>query len=242
MDRSARPQTSGVGSVKFFKTPSHDATGRTAFDLKLKESHHFSAHSANGSVSPRRDCRHQALVHQPAGLRPEPGPLLPVPSGHQHQTSLHPGLFPGAPPHRTWQDPLKVLSPFGPHKPKDQEGISRTAAQSSSARSSGSQHVALPHPEPPRDIMVVPRLTDKRNTETVQSIRVRPSRRFILPRQDPTNKVIQPEEVSRSWQKRHSTSAEQKSVQSAVEMGHGGEASPQRSIVLQPAAGTSFQR
>lgn len=195
MDRSARPQTSGVGSVKFFKTPSHDATGRTAFGLKLKESHNFSAHSANDSVSPRRDCRHQALVHQPAGLRPEPGPLLPVPSRHQHQTSLHPG----------------------------------------------SQHVALPHPEPPRDIMVVPRLTDKRNTETVQSIRVRPSRRFILPRQDPTNKVIQPEEVSRSWQKRHSTSAEQKSVQSAVEMGHGGEASPQRSIVLQPAAGTSFQ-
>lgn len=84
-----------------------------------------------------------------------------------------------------------------------------------------------------------PGLIDKRNTETVQRIRVMPPRRVILPGQDLSSNVIQPEDVSLSWQTRFSPSAKQQSVQSAGSTGDSGGASPQRTIVLQPAAGTT---
>lgn len=84
-----------------------------------------------------------------------------------------------------------------------------------------------------------PGLIDKRNTETVQRIRVMPPRRVILPGQALSSNVIQPDDVSLSWQTRFSPSAKQQSVQSAGSTGDSGGASPQRTIILQPAAGTT---
>lgn len=227
MARDIRPQTSGVGSVKVLKSlessPSNDPTGRTTFDLKLKGSSHFSADSDCGNVSSRhQDCQHRALinqVHQPAGLRPGPGPLPPVP-----QFSVRSGLYPRTPEPRPRQDLLQVPPHLGRHKPQDQDGPSGVAAQSSSARSSGYQSPALSHPGSRRVTNLDrPGLIDKRNTETVQRIRVMPPRKVILPGQDLSSKVIQPEDQRPAgW------------------TGDGGGASPQRTIVLQPAAGTTL--
>ncbi|XP_075872619.1 uncharacterized protein LOC142882039 [Nelusetta ayraudi] len=234
--RDVRPQTSGVGSVKVLKTlegsPSNDPTGRTALDLKLKGSSYFPADSDCGNVSSRhQDCPHRAQVHQvhqPAGLRPGPGPrpLLPV-----HQSSVHSDPSPQIPEPRPRQDLLQVPSHLGLRKPQDQDGVS------------GYQPPALSHPESRwMTDLGRPGLIDKRNIETVQRIRVMPPRRVILPGQDLSSNVIQPEDVSLSWQTRFSPSAKQQSVQSAGSTGDSGGASPQRTIVLQPAAGASGVR
>lgn len=243
MARDVRPQTSGVGSVKVLKTlegsPSNDLPGQTAFDVRLKGSSHFPADSGCGNVSSRhQDCPHRVLVHkahQPAGLRP--GPLLPI-----HQSSVHSGLSPRTLEPRTQQDLLQVPSHLGLREPQDQDGVSGAAAQSSSARSLGYQYPALSHQESRRMTNLGrPGLIDKRNTETVQRIRVMPPRRVILPGQDLSSKVIQPADVSQSWQTRNSASAKQESVQTAGSTIDGEGASPQRTIVLQPAAGTTFR-
>lgn len=134
MARNIRPQTSGVGSVKVLKTPKDSPSNnqnQTLFDLELKGSN-FPADVHCGNVSSRnQNCGHQALVHkayQPPGLTPGQGPLFPLLSEHQPQSSLNPGMSPRTPEHKTLQDLIKVASHLRLREPQNKE-VSITTAQ-----------------------------------------------------------------------------------------------------------------
>lgn len=246
--RNIRPQTSGVGSVKVLKTLegslSHNPTSQTAFDLKLKGSNHSPVDSDCGNVSSRhQNCQHRALVHQghqAAGLSPGQEPLLPLLSGPQHQSLLHPVMSLRTPEAKTRQDIQKVPSHLGLREPQNQE-VSEAAAQTDSDTFLQYQRPELSYPVS-RRMTDLGRsgLIDKRNTETGQRIRVRPQRRVILPGKDLNSKVIEPGDVFPSWQTQYSSSAKQKSEQSAGLTGNSREVSPQKTI-LKPEAGTTFR-
>lgn len=213
MARSIRPDTSGVGSVRVLQTPkgsASDEPSQTAFDLERKGSNLL---ADCGNVSSRhQNCQHRQLVHQayqPAGLIPGQGPVFPLLSRHQQQSWLNPGMPPRKPEPKTEQ-----------HS-HSSDGSSQYLPSALSFKES-------------RKMTDLDRsgLIDKRNTETVQRIRVKPQRRVILPRQELNSKVIAAD-VFPSWQKL-------KSVQSAALPGIR-EFSPHKTIVLQPEAGITFR-
>lgn len=212
--------------------------------MKLGGSNPFHADSDCSNVTSRhQNCLNQALVHQvhqPAGLTPGRVPLLPQLSGHQHQSYIHPGLPPQT--REPWQDLLKVSSHTGLRGPQIPDDFSDAATQSSSDRSSKYQLPAVSYPESRRMSELVRQgLIDKRNTETVQRIRVQPQRRVILPGQHLNSRVTEPGNVFPSWQTQYSASAKQKSVQSGGLTSNHREESPQKTIVLKPKAGTTLR-